>query len=83
MLVLTLAPGTEIVVTVRDSSQPAKRYFVQADKLGLTVLNLSVRRRVFRAPGVKQWRRKTGIGTGVTAIRLRRCAPCAHESRCW
>ena len=35
-----LAPGTEIVVTVR-TSQPGKRYFVQADESELTVLNLS------------------------------------------
>ena len=35
-----LAPGIEIVVTVR-SSQPGKRYFVRADESELTVLNLS------------------------------------------
>jgi hypothetical protein len=39
--VSTLAPGTEIVVTLRTAPSAGKRYFVQAGASELTVLNLS------------------------------------------
>ena len=38
--VRTLAPGTEIIVTVKGST-PARRYFIAADESGFTMLNLA------------------------------------------